>query len=161
MNLATVQLDAMMHEQALHHARQTSSRDRTSRRCVPSIPCTAGPSARASPSRLTTLSVLSMSDDSVAALHFAIAEAQGRGGVLHLVHVIDDSVLNSAWGIVFNADSFEREAASALRLTSSTKIMAPLGFASALGLGSGLAETLGSPRQRRSCPQGPRVFPRR
>ena len=54
------------------------------------------------------------SDDSVAALHFAIAEAQGRSGVLHLVHVIDDSVLNSAWGIVFNADSFEREAASAL-----------------------------------------------
>ena len=45
------------------------------------------------------------SDDSVAALTFAATEAVARGGVLHLVYAVDDTVLNSAWGIVFDVEA--------------------------------------------------------
>ena len=44
------------------------------------------------------------SDDARAALTFAVEEALGREGILHLVNAIDDTVLNSAWGIVFDVD---------------------------------------------------------
>nr|NLI51244.1 universal stress protein [Propionibacterium sp.] len=45
------------------------------------------------------------SDDARAALRFAAAEAISRDGVLHLVNAIDDTVLNSAWGIVFDVEA--------------------------------------------------------
>ena len=45
------------------------------------------------------------SEDARAALAFAAAEAKGRDAVLHLVHAIDDTVLNSAWGIVFDIEA--------------------------------------------------------
>lgn len=45
------------------------------------------------------------SDDARAALRFAVAEALGRDAVLHLVNAIDDTVLNSAWGIVFDVEA--------------------------------------------------------
>ncbi len=45
------------------------------------------------------------SDDSLAALGFAANEAAARGGVLRIVYAVDDTVLNSAWGIVFDVDA--------------------------------------------------------
>lgn len=48
------------------------------------------------------------SDDGVAALNFGVAEAVARGGVLHLVYAVDDTVLNSAWGIVFDVDAVRK-----------------------------------------------------
>ncbi len=48
------------------------------------------------------------SDDAVAALEFACDEANGRGAALNVVHAVDDSMLNSAWGIVFDVDAYRR-----------------------------------------------------
>jgi nucleotide-binding universal stress UspA family protein len=45
------------------------------------------------------------SDDSMAALEFASTEAATRAGVLHIVYAVDDTVLNSAWGIVFDVEA--------------------------------------------------------
>lgn len=48
------------------------------------------------------------SDDGIAALEFACDEAGGRNADLHVVHAVDDSMLNSAWGIVFDVDAYRR-----------------------------------------------------
>lgn len=48
------------------------------------------------------------SADARAALDFAIAEAKARDGVLHVVYAVDDTVLNSAWGVVFDAEEVRR-----------------------------------------------------
>ena len=48
------------------------------------------------------------SDDAIAALEFACADALGRGADLHVIHAVDDTMLNSAWGIVFDIDSYRR-----------------------------------------------------
>lgn len=48
------------------------------------------------------------SEDADAALAFAIAEARARGGRIRLVYSVDDTVLNSAWGIVLDVDSVRR-----------------------------------------------------
>ena len=48
------------------------------------------------------------SADSRAALDFAIAEALARDGVVHAVYAVDDTVLNSAWGVVFDAEEVRR-----------------------------------------------------
>ena len=48
------------------------------------------------------------SDDSMAALEFAATEAAVRSGVLHIVYAVDDTVLNSAWGIVFDVEAVRR-----------------------------------------------------
>jgi len=45
------------------------------------------------------------SDDGVAALQFAASEAVARGGRLSLVFSVDDTMLNSAWGIVFDVEA--------------------------------------------------------
>lgn len=47
-------------------------------------------------------------DDGIAALEFACGEAIGRGADLHVIHAVDDSMLNSAWGIVFDIDAYRR-----------------------------------------------------
>ena len=46
------------------------------------------------------------SDDAIAALEFACDEALGRKADLHVVHAVDDTMLNSAWGIVFDIEAF-------------------------------------------------------
>lgn len=48
------------------------------------------------------------SDDAVAALEFACDEAWGRNADVRVVHAVDDSMLNSAWGIVFDIDACRR-----------------------------------------------------
>ena len=48
------------------------------------------------------------SADARAALDFAIAEAKARDGLLHVVYAVDDTVLNSAWGVVFDAEEVRR-----------------------------------------------------
>ena len=48
------------------------------------------------------------SDDSLAALSFAASEAAAREGRLHIVYAVDDTVLNSAWGIVFDVEAVRR-----------------------------------------------------
>lgn len=48
------------------------------------------------------------SDDSIAALQFACNEALGRGADIHVVHAIDDSMLSSAWGVVFDIEAYQR-----------------------------------------------------
>lgn len=45
------------------------------------------------------------SDDALTALDYAIQEALGRSGLLHVIYAVDDSVLNSAWGIIFDVES--------------------------------------------------------
>lgn len=48
------------------------------------------------------------SDDAVAALEFACDEARGREADIQVLHAVDDSMLNSAWGIVFDIDAYRR-----------------------------------------------------
>lgn len=48
------------------------------------------------------------SDDGIAALEFACEEARGRGADLRVIHAVDDSMLNSAWGVVFDVDACRR-----------------------------------------------------
>lgn len=62
----------------------------------------------AAPSDIRILVGCDGSDDAAAALAFAAAEARDRDGILHLVHAVDDTVLNSAWGIVFDVEAVRR-----------------------------------------------------
>lgn len=48
------------------------------------------------------------SDDGLAALNFGASEAAARSARLHIVYAIDDTVLNSAWGIVFDVEAVRR-----------------------------------------------------
>lgn len=48
------------------------------------------------------------SDDATSALSFAAAEALAREGDLRIVYAIDDTMLNSTWGIVFDVDAERR-----------------------------------------------------
>lgn len=48
------------------------------------------------------------SDDGIAALEFACEDARQRGAVVNAIHAVDDSMLNSAWGIVFDIDAYRR-----------------------------------------------------
>lgn len=48
------------------------------------------------------------SDDGMAALQFAADEAAARAATLHIVYAVDDTVLNSAWGIVFDVEAVQR-----------------------------------------------------
>lgn len=50
------------------------------------------------------------SDDSVRALEHAAWEANAIGAELHLVYVADDTVLNSAWGVVFEPETIRETA---------------------------------------------------
>lgn len=45
------------------------------------------------------------SDDALAALAFGAREALARSGELRIIFAIDDTVLNSTWGIVFDVES--------------------------------------------------------
>ena len=54
------------------------------------------------------------SDDSTSALARGIAEAQQRNAELVLVHAVDDTVLNSAWGVVFDPEEIKEGAADML-----------------------------------------------
>ncbi len=54
------------------------------------------------------------SDDSHRALVYAIDEAKAREAELVLVHAVDDTVLNSAWGVVFDPDAIRAAAAEML-----------------------------------------------
>lgn len=56
------------------------------------------------------------SDDSLAALGFGAAEAIARGGELLLAYAVDDTVLNSAWGIVFDVDGVRAEGQKLLQV---------------------------------------------
>jgi nucleotide-binding universal stress UspA family protein len=54
------------------------------------------------------------SDDASRALEHGIAEAMARDAELVLVHAVDDTVLNSAWGVVFDPEEIKLGAASML-----------------------------------------------
>jgi nucleotide-binding universal stress UspA family protein len=54
------------------------------------------------------------SDDAYVALSYAIAEAKHRDADLVLAHAIDDIVLNSAWGVVFDPEEIKLNAAEML-----------------------------------------------
>ena len=54
------------------------------------------------------------SDDANRALRHGIAEARARNAELVLVHAVDDTVLNSAWGVVFDPEEIKLGAASML-----------------------------------------------
>jgi nucleotide-binding universal stress UspA family protein len=54
------------------------------------------------------------SDDSFQALAYAIEEARQRDAELVLVHAVDDTVLNSAWGVVFDPEEIKQGAAEML-----------------------------------------------
>ncbi len=54
------------------------------------------------------------SDDAFRALQHGIAEALERDAELVLVHAVDDTVLNSAWGVVFDPEEIKLGAASML-----------------------------------------------
>lgn len=51
------------------------------------------------------------SDDAYRALQLGIAEAQARDAELVVVHAVDDTVLNSAWGVVFDPEEIKLNAA--------------------------------------------------
>lgn len=54
------------------------------------------------------------SDDSYRALEYAIEQARDREAELVLVHAVDDTVLNSAWGVVFDPEEIKLNAADVL-----------------------------------------------
>jgi len=54
------------------------------------------------------------SDDSARALAYAVDEAVARDAELVLVHAVDDTVLNSAWGVVFDPEAIKAAAAEML-----------------------------------------------
>jgi nucleotide-binding universal stress UspA family protein len=54
------------------------------------------------------------SEDSFRALAYGVAEAAQRGAELVLVHAVDDTVLNSAWGVVFDPEEIKHGAAEML-----------------------------------------------
>lgn len=54
------------------------------------------------------------SDDAFRALELGIAEAQARQAELVVVHAVDDTVLNSAWGVVFDPEEIKLNAAEML-----------------------------------------------
>jgi nucleotide-binding universal stress UspA family protein len=54
------------------------------------------------------------SDDAYRALELAINEAQARDAELVVVHAVDDTVLNSAWGVVFDPEEIKLNAAEML-----------------------------------------------
>lgn len=54
------------------------------------------------------------SDDSGRALTYGIAEAKRRTADLLIVHAVDDIVLNSAWGVVFDPEEIKLGAAEML-----------------------------------------------
>lgn len=54
------------------------------------------------------------SDDAFRALELGIAEAQARDAELVVVHAVDDTVLNSAWGVVFDPEEIKLNAAEML-----------------------------------------------
>ena len=54
------------------------------------------------------------SEDAQAALAYGVAQAKARDAELAMVYAVDDSVLNSAWGVVFDPDEIKRGAGSML-----------------------------------------------
>lgn len=63
------------------------------------------------------------SDDASLALRHGCREALERGADLAVVHAVDDTVLNSAWGVVFDPDVI-REAATELVTAARTEALA-------------------------------------
>lgn len=51
------------------------------------------------------------SEDSYRAVEYSIEEARSREAELVLVHAVDDTVLNSAWGVVFDPEEIKLNAA--------------------------------------------------
>ena len=54
------------------------------------------------------------SDDAFRALELGIAEARARDAELVVVHAVDDTVLNGAWGVVFDPEEIKLNAAEML-----------------------------------------------
>jgi len=69
------------------------------------------------------------SDDAQAALAFGLAHAKARGAELAIVYAVDDTVLNSAWGVVFDPDEIKRGAGA--MLDDTTKELVKQGFPAA------------------------------
>lgn len=53
--------------------------------------------------------------DSQAALRYASRETVNRQGLLHIVFAVDDTALNSAWGLVFDVDAVQRSGEELLK----------------------------------------------
>ncbi|MFZ0529468.1 MAG: universal stress protein [Propionicimonas sp.] len=57
------------------------------------------------------------SEDASRALDYGIAEAKRRDADLVVVHAVDDTVVNSAWGVVFDPEEIKLDAAKMLAST--------------------------------------------
>ncbi|HQY99060.1 MAG TPA: universal stress protein [Propionicimonas sp.] len=64
------------------------------------------------------------SDDAGRALQYGIVEAKRRQAELVVVHAVDDTVLNSAWGVVFDPEEIKLGAAEMLASTIETAVAA-------------------------------------
>ncbi|MDR1430681.1 MAG: universal stress protein [Propionibacteriaceae bacterium] len=51
------------------------------------------------------------SDDAYAALDYGVAEALATGAEIALIYAVDDTVLNSVWGVVFDPEEIKQDAA--------------------------------------------------
>ncbi len=54
------------------------------------------------------------SDDAQAALAYGVSQAKARDAELAMVYAVDDTVLNSAWGVVVDPDAVKRDAGQML-----------------------------------------------
>lgn len=64
------------------------------------------------------------SADANRALQYGIVEARERAGELVIVHAVDDTVLNSAWGVVFDPEEIKLGAARMLAATVNDAVAA-------------------------------------
>lgn len=66
------------------------------------------------------------SDDAYRALEYGISEARLRDAELVVVHAVDDTVLNSAWGVVFDPEEIKLNAAEMLARSVEDAVLAGL-----------------------------------
>lgn len=64
------------------------------------------------------------SEDAARALDYGIGEAKRRDAELVVVHAVDDTVLNSAWGVVFDPEEIKLGAAEMLASTIESAVAA-------------------------------------
>ncbi len=62
------------------------------------------------------------SDDAYAALNFAIKEAISTDSEIALIYAVDDTVLNSAWGVVFDPEEIKEDEISDYAASDAAKI---------------------------------------
>ena len=69
----------------------------------------------ASQTRPRVLVGIDGSEDGLRAVRYGARIAQRRGGVLHIVHAVDDAVLAGAWGVVYDPSALQEAGEHATR----------------------------------------------